>query len=162
MAEHLFAGLTYEQAVRKYTQTVGSVCVMRLQNWADAEDCFQNVFLKLYDKAPTFRDEEHLKAWLIRVAINECRNYIRQNRRTVPLEEAERQTVTFSETSGDLSWALMKTPKKYRDALYLYYCENYKVAEIAQILGIRENSGKTLLYQRRKILESVDGGDGSN
>ena len=80
MAEHLFAGLTYEQAVRKYTQTVGSVCVMRLQNWADAEDCFQNVFLKLYDKAPTFRDEEHLKAWLIRVAINNCNNLFRSKK----------------------------------------------------------------------------------
>ncbi len=60
-----FAGLSYEQVVREYGQTVASVCVMRLRSRADAEDCFQNVFLKLLRKSPNFCDESHLKAWLI-------------------------------------------------------------------------------------------------
>lgn len=72
MSETLFAGLTFEQTVRKYSQTVAGVCVMHLQNYADAEDCYQNVFLALLSKAPEFSDENHLKAWLIRVSINEC------------------------------------------------------------------------------------------
>ena len=153
--------LEFESTVKRYISMLYRVAFNYLKNKEDREDSVQNVFIRLYHCRKNFKSEEHLKAWLIRVAINECRNYIRQNRRTVPLEEAERQTVTFSETSGDLSWALMKTPKKYRDALYLYYCENYKVAEIAQTLGIRENSVKTLLYQGRKILKSIYGGDGS-
>ena len=65
-----FADLTFEQAVHKYADTVTGVCVMRLQNAADAEDCFQNTFSKLWFKSPDFQSEEHLKAWLIRVAIH--------------------------------------------------------------------------------------------
>ncbi len=72
MAELLFVGLTYEEMVRKYAQTVANICVMRLQNYADAEDCFQNTFLKLLSKSPSFKNEEHLKSWLIKVAIHEC------------------------------------------------------------------------------------------
>lgn len=159
MADKQFAGLSFEQVVEKYTQTVGSVCVMRLQNWADAEDCYQNTLVKLYRHAPAFRDEEHLKAWLIRVAINECKSYVRKNRRLVPLDAAKDVTVRFEESDTDLSWALMRVPKKYRDALYLYYCERYKVGEIAAILGVRENSVKTLLYQGRQRLKEIYGGD---
>ncbi len=48
MSEKLFAGLTYEQTVNKYAQTVTSVCIMRLKNYSDAEDCFQNTFIKLF------------------------------------------------------------------------------------------------------------------
>ena len=81
MADLVFAGLSYEEIVCKYAQTVTGVCVMRLQNYADAEDCFQNTFLKLLSKAPSFKNEEHLKSWLIKVAIHECYNYIKKNKK---------------------------------------------------------------------------------
>ncbi|MEE1105944.1 MAG: sigma factor [Ruminococcus sp.] len=47
--------------MRKYAQTVAGACVMRLQNYADAEDRFQNTFVKLLTKAPSFQDEKHLR-----------------------------------------------------------------------------------------------------
>ena len=86
MADRLYAGLKYDEAVRKYAQTVQSVCFVRLQSVPDAEDCLQNTFVKLYTKAPYFKDEEHLKAWLLRVAVNECRKYLRDHRRETPLD----------------------------------------------------------------------------
>lgn len=159
MAEKLYAGLTYEQAAHKYIHSVFGVCVMRLQNYADAEDCTQNVFVKLFSKSPDFESENYLKAWLIRVAVNECNKHIRDNRRFVSLESVKREKVSFSDDSNDISWALMKTPQKYRDVLYLHYCEQYKVKEISQILGIKENSVKTLLKRGREILRSIYGGD---
>ncbi len=159
MSETLFAGLTFEQTVRKYSQTVAGVCVMHLQNYADAEDCYQNVFLALLSKAPEFSDENHLKAWLIRVSINECKLYIRNNRRFISLESLKKEPVSFPEDSGDLSWALLKTPQKYRDVLYLYYSEQYKVSEIADILKLNENTVKTRLKRGRAILRSFYGGD---
>lgn len=159
MSDNKFAGLTFEQTVRKYSQTVAGVCVMHLQNYADAEDCYQNVFLKLFSGSPQFSDENHLKAWLIRVAINECKYYIRQNRRFVSLDSIKNKPVKFSEDSGDMSWALMKTPQKYRDVLYLYYCEQYKIKEIAEILKTNESTVKTRLKRGRDILKSIYGGD---
>ena len=155
----LFGGLSYEEVVAKYTSTVGKVCVMRLQNWADAEDCYQNVFVKLWSRSPGFNDEEHLKAWLIRVAINECASYVKKNRRSLPLENASEVTVHFDEDSRDMSWALMKLEPKYRDVLYLHYAEDYKVSEIAEILGAKENTVKTLLRRGREKLKRIYGGD---
>lgn len=159
MAEKLFAKLSYEQAVRKYSDTVTGVCIMRLQNMSDAEDCYQNVLVKLYYKSPEFESEEHLKAWLIRVAIHECTSYMRKMRRIIPLDTLHNEKIHFNTDSSDMSWALMKTPPKYRDVLYLYYCEQYRVKEVAQILKMKENTVKSLLKRGREILKSVYGGD---
>lgn len=159
MAEKRFAQFTYEQVVRKYSDTVTGVCIMRLHNLADAEDCYQNVFFKLYYKSPKFESEEHIKAWLIRVAIHECTSFMRKNRRQLPLESLENEAIVIDSDSSDISWALMKTPPKYRDVLYLHYCEQYKVCEIAKILDVKENTVKSLLKRGREILKSVYGGD---
>ena len=159
MSEKKLAGLTYEQVVHKYAQTVTSVCIMRLQNYTDAEDCFQNVFVKLYAKSPRFSDGTHLKAWLIRVAINECNSFLRKNRGIVSLDEAKEKAVDFTEDSRDISWALFKTPQKYRVVLYLYYCEQYKVREIADILKISESAVKARLTRGREKLKEIYGGD---
>ena len=160
MADLKFSGMSYEAVLEKYADTVTGVCVMRLRNWADAEDCFQNTFIKLFQKSPEFESETHLKAWLIRVAINECRNYIGKNRRFLSLDGLEREPVISLENESDASWALMQTEPKYREVLYLYYCEQYKVAEIADILGKNPNTVKTLLKRGREKLKKMYGGDG--
>lgn len=159
MADNLFAGLTYEQVVVKYTKTVGSVCLVRLKNYADAEDCFQNVFARLYTKSPDFTDEKHLKSWLIRVAVNECKNYIRDNTPLLPLKDVKENSVDFPQDSCDISWALLQLSPKYRDVLYLHYIERYKIEEIAQILNKNENTVKTTLRRGRVKLKQIYGGD---
>lgn len=153
------AGLTFEEAVRKYADTVTGICMMRLQNTADAEDCFQNTFIKLYTKSPKFENEDHLKAWLIRVAIHECAEYMRKNRRVLSLEQYREEGVAFDYGKSDMSWAFSKTPPKYRDVLYLFYCERYTITEIADILGKKENTVKSLLRRGRNKLKSIYGGD---
>lgn len=160
MAETLYAGLSFEQVVKEYNQTVVSVCVMRLKNFDDAQDCFQNTFLSLYNKSPEFETKEHLKAWLIRVAINECTTYIRKSKRAVSLDTVKDQSVNFPYDESDISWALIRLENKYRDVIYLYYVEQYKVQEIADILGKNPNTIKTLLKRGREKLKSIYGGDG--
>lgn len=159
MADVSFAGLQFEEVVKKYNQTVVSVCIMRLKNFDDAEDCFQNTFVNLYRSSPEFESENHLKAWLIRVAINECNNYIKKNKKTVSIEEYENCAVSFPEDETDISWALLKLEQKYRDVIYLYYCQKYKVSEIAQILNKNQNTIKTLLMRGREKLRIIYGGD---
>jgi RNA polymerase sigma-70 factor (ECF subfamily) len=132
---------------------------MRLKNYPDAEDCFQNVFFKLFSNSPDFSDEKHLKAWLIRVAINECNNLLRKNKRLITLDEARKVSVNFEEDRHDISWALMKLPQKYSDVLYLYYSEQYKINEIAEILEIGESAVKARLKRGREKLKALYGGD---
>ena len=157
----LYAGLSYEQTVRKYAQNVSSACMMRLQNWADAEDCFQNTFIKLYQKSPDFKDENHLKAWLLRVAINECKNLLRDSRRHLSLDAALQLPAPSAEDDADLSWALMKLDPDYREVIYLHYVEQMKVREIADVLGKNPNTVKTLLHRGREKLKAIySGGDG--
>lgn len=155
-----YAGMSYEAVVRKYAQTVATVCLIRLNNWADAEDCFQNTFLKLYTTFPDLTDENHLKAWLIRVAINECSDALRTRRRFVPLEAAAKVPVFMDENDADAPEAmLMKLKPKYREAMYLYYCEAYKIDEVADILKKSPNTVKTLLRRGREQFKKLYGGD---
>ena len=70
-----------------------------------------------------------------------------------------KDAVSYDNTeSMDISWAMMQVPEKYRDVLYLHYCQNYKEKEISQILKIKENTVKSLLKRGREILKSVYGG----
>ena len=162
MADDLYAGLSYEQVVEKYYQTIASVCVLHIQNHADAQDCFQNTFVKLFEKSPDFESESHLKAWLIRVAINECSNMRRKNRYTISLSQVgENSVIIFpDDDKNDISWALVKIDDKVRDVLYLKYSEGYNSAQISEILGKNPNTVRTLLKRGLEKLKSVYGGDG--
>ena len=159
--QKLYAGLSYEDVVRKYADSVACACVMRLNNYADAEDCFQNTFVKLYTSSPEFNDEKHLKSWLLRVAINECRSVLRTIGRYLPLETAERTPVFIDEDADSLSFpsVLMTLPVKYRETLYLYYCEGYSVDETASILKKNPNTVKTILRRGRERIKNIYGGE---
>lgn len=159
MAVQSYFGMTFEDTVKKYAPAVHSACVMRLGNAYDADDCFQNTFLKLYTAAPDFNEEEHLKAWLLRVAINECRKYIRDNRRTVPLDSIRETAIPSTEDANDISWALMRIEPKYREVLYLYYAEGYSGDEIAKILGKNSATVRTMMRRGREKLKTIYGGD---
>lgn len=155
----LFAGLTYEQAVRKFSKTVAGVCMMRLQNTADAEDCFQNTFVKLWTKAPRFNDEPHLRRWLLKVAVNECNTLLRKHKFTLSLDDVSEASIETDTDARDISWALMKVRAPYREVLYLHYGERYKVSEIAEILDKNPNTIKVMLKRGRDMLREIYGGD---
>jgi RNA polymerase sigma-70 factor (ECF subfamily) len=160
MTQRSYAGLSYEDVVHRYTPAVASACLMRLNNWADAEDCFQNTFVKLYTSSPSFTDERHLKAWLLRVAINECRNLLRTRGRSLPLEAAASVPCFLDEDSGDgFPAILMQLEPKYREAIYLHYCEGYPIKDIAKILAKNPNTVKTLLHRGREKLRLLYGGE---
>ena len=161
MVHHSYCGMTFEEAVQKYAPIVHSACVMRLGGAYDADDCFQNTFLKLYTTAPEFNEEEHLKAWLLRVAINECKKFIRDNRRTVSLDTVREVPLPPTDDIRDISWAIMRLEPKYREALYLYYAEGYATDEIARILGKNPNTVRTIMRRGRERLRKIYGGDDS-
>lgn len=151
----------YERYVREYADMVLRIAVNYCKRMADAEDIVQEVFLHLYEAEKPFRDEEHVKRWLIRVTVNTCRNYLgsawRRRVEAVAPGDME-QTVPGSvpdmeEEDSQLYLTVSSLPEKYRTVVHLYYYEEYSVREIASILQKKESTVKARLMRARNMLK---------
>lgn len=139
----------------KYKDTVFRIALNYYGNTYDAEDTVQEVFLKLYTCSKQFENHEHIRNWLIRVTINQCKNTLRMpwRNRNVDLEDlAESITFEHSEQS-DLFLSVMSLPEKYRTVLYLFYYEEFSVKEISKILKLQESAVTTRLSRARNQLK---------
>lgn len=147
----------YIKAVDTYGNTIYRIARNYCRCVADAEDIVQDVFLKLFQTKQEFRNEEHIKHWLIRVTVNESKNLCHSfwKKHMVPLENSQTiQPFDFpSPESSDLYDAVMELPHKYRIVMYLYYYEDYSVREISKILQLRETTVQTQLMRGRKQLK---------
>ncbi len=142
-----------EEMVDIYADMLFRICFVMLKNENDAEDAVQNIFLKYIYKAPEFESREHEKAWLIKVATNQCRDMKRFSMRHNHSDITKIQTsVTDPESCGIIE-ALMDIPEKFRIVLILYYVEGYTVKDIADIIGRSESAAKMRLQKGRKLLE---------
>ena len=142
-------------AVERYADMIFRVAYSVLRRREDAEDVMQDVLLRLYRADRSFDSEEHRKAWLIRVAVNESRKAARWYRRAAPLEELP-ETAAFDRSEDrELFLAVMALPEKYRTAVYLHYYEGYSVREIAALTGSRESTVQTRLARARELLRKA-------
>lgn len=142
------------EILEKYADTVLRLCFVYLRNKTDAEDVFQNVFLKLCKIKPSFNDDEHIKAWLITVTTNECKNQLKSSwRKKVAFIDEVISPIKQKDNKEIVSF-IMHLPLKYRNVLYLYYFEDYKVNELASILKTNESTVKTRLKRGRDHLKS--------
>lgn len=144
-----------ETIIERYGDLLYRLCILMLKNESDAEDVIQETLIKFYRKAPVFENADHEKAWLIRVATNECRDLLRFRVRH-PLAEVE-QIMVASEDSADsgILEALASLPEKYKLVLTLYYIEEYRVEDIAKIIGRTSSAVKMRLQKGRKLLEKI-------
>ncbi len=146
----------FEKAVEEYSDMITGLCLVRLGNQHDAEDCYQNVFLKLFKNEKMLReDAEYLKAWLIRVAVNECKNRFRflSRHKTESLDFVD---LYYEDNENrQLMESVMALPEKYREVIYLHYYAGYSVLELAAILKIRENTIKSRLRRGRELLRTM-------
>ena len=151
----------FEKIYEKYVDCVYRVCFMFLKNTLDAQDAVQNVFIKLINQNKTFENENHLKAWLITVAKNECKNTLRHWFFTKRANNEELQKVTYSDKTDSLINEILRLPDKYKLPLYLYYYEGYSTEETAKILEINHSTLRTNLKKAReklkKMMEVKDG-----
>jgi RNA polymerase sigma factor, sigma-70 family len=147
-----------ERVFHQYADMVYRLAFSQTQNRSDADDVFQEVFLRYMRRAGAFESEEHEKAWLLRVTVNCSRKLWRSAwfRRTVALDE----TVTFDmpEETG-VARALLQLPQKYRTVIHLFYYEDMPVAKIAETLGMKESAVRTRLTRARELLRTKLKGD---
>lgn len=142
-----------EYAVKKYSQMLFRICYSILKNKHDAEDALQETFLKYMLKAPLFKDSDHEKAWLIRVATNISKNMCRFNSRHSVESLEDLESIGIKEEDRDIFALIMSLPSKYKIVLDLYYIEGYKANEIAEIINISPVTVRKRLQYGRKILK---------
>lgn len=156
MTVNQHGGDAFQLAFDRYTDTVYRVAVHNTACIADAQDVTQDVFLRLLQSGKHFRDAEHMKAWMIRVTINLCRNLHRDRARETPVPDVPET----AQPDADMSVldAVRALPEPQRNAIYLHYYEGYTASEIAGILGSRTNTVLSWLRRGRETLRITLGG----
>ena len=125
------------------------------KNKSNAEDVYQEVFIKLFEKNINFETEEHEKAWIIRVTINQCKMLRRKSffKRETKLDE--NIDYPSNEKNDYVLEYVRKLPIKYNTVIYLYYYEGYQINEIARILETSEGTVKSQLSRARNLLKKM-------
>lgn len=150
----MFTDAQFTGLVKKYIDTVFRLAFSYLKNREDADDVVQNVFLKLYRQKRAFDSEDHIKHWLIRVTVNECKSLLRAPWRQTESFEDYAATLSFQNPERSaLFYAVMALPKKYRLPIYLYYYEGYSTADLAEILRIPKGTVCVNLKRGREMLK---------
>lgn len=147
-----------KQKIEEYADIVYRVALTRCKSIETAEDIFQEVFMRFSEKNPKFENEEHEKAWFIRVTINLTKNIKESawNKKVVRLDE----NIIFStKEENEVYGIVCNLPQNYRTVIYLLYYEGYKVNEISKIMNKPEGTIKTWLFRAREILkQEIEGG----
>lgn len=148
-----------EWVVRTYADMVYRLAFARTGNRSDADDIFQEVFLRYVKSPPVCETEEHRKAWLLRVTVNCAGKFHRSfwQRFTGPMEEEGTWT---QQEDRDLSTQLKKLPEKYRMVLHLFYYEELPVEKIAALTGAKQSTVRTQLTRARRALKRIMEEDG--
>lgn len=146
-----------EELIEAYQKSLYAAAFNICRNTDDANDVVQDTFIQYYTTKKQFQDEEHLKAWLLRVAINRAkdisRSFWKKNRLSIE-DYADAVPFESREETG-LFEAVMRLPKKYREVIHLYYYEDLSIKETARILRITEGSVKMRLSRGRSFLRDV-------
>lgn len=143
--------------VEKYKNALFAAAFSVCKNPSDAEDAVQEAFIKYHSTKKEFESEEHIKAWLLRVAINQARDISRSffRKNTVALEDYLETLAFRSPEDAGLFGCVMGLPEKYRVVLHLFYYEDCSVKDIAALLSLREGSVKTRLSRGRAMLREI-------
>ncbi len=127
------------------------------RNAQDAEDVVQDTFVQYYTTKKEFESEQHIRAWLMRVAVNKAKNINRTfwRRNKISIEDYMETLVFETPAAETLFETVMQLPDKYRIVIHLYYYEEYAVREIAQILKLSESNVKIRLSRGRAMLKET-------
>lgn len=151
----------FHQKYENYKGMLFKIAFSYTGNPADCEDIMQECFLKLLQYEGEFSEEEGEKRWLIRVAINLCKNHLKSSwkKRVEVRNWLEQSQTSMDEREKDLLAEVMQLPAKYRAVIYLHYYEGYRVEEMAGLLGIGRSAVKMRLLRARKLLRlELEGG----
>ncbi|WP_242261840.1 sigma-70 family RNA polymerase sigma factor [Bacillus cereus group sp. BfR-BA-01453] len=157
--------LLIDEIMNKYGQEVLQLVYSYANNKEVAEDVTQDIFVKCYKSLHTYKGQSNVKTWLWRIAINQCKDYIKSwyNKKVIVTEaesaymgvqnDSVEQTVIQNAEDRELASAVMNLPIKYREVIYLFYYEELSIKEIATVIEIKENTIKTRLKKAKELLK---------
>lgn len=155
-------GVNPQEAVDEYADMVYRLALLQVKNKLDADDVFQEVFVRLVRHADRLENMEHAKAWLIKVTLNCARKHFASywNKNVYPVDEMEEVAVEESgyeraERDSSVIAAVRRLSPKYRSVIHLFYYEELSVAEIAKATGIKETTVKSQLSRAREMLKDM-------
>ncbi len=148
-----------QQFVAEYGPSVYRLALAQLRNKEDAEDTYQDVFLRLIRSQPEFQNQTHQRAWFLRVTVNCCKDTLKKaSRRDLPLDYQEPQADTPPENLA-LELALSELSDQQRALIHLHYYEGFKTEEIASILQMNPSTVRSGLKRARKKLKDFMEGE---
>jgi len=152
-------GAQVEEIIDKYADMVYRLALIHMRNnKEDADDIFQDVFLVLINKNKQFNDEEHCKAWLIRVTLNLCKKHhfkrkdITLDEQSINMIREEENMCVMNEESHEIYECICRLPDKYKTVIALFYLEELSCKEIAGYLHIAEAAVRKRLSRAREFL----------
>lgn len=155
--------------VEEYGDDVLKIATVILRSKELAEDIYQETFLRAVRSFSGFRKESSEKTWLISIAVNLCRDYMRSawKRRVVVTEDfptysdnnSTEDIVEQKSEQQAVVKAILKLPDKYREIIHLFYYQEMGVNDIAKILKIPSGTVKSRLFKARSLLHEMIGGE---
>lgn len=148
--------MSVESAIECFSTDVFRMAYARTGNKSDAEDITQDTFIKYMKEVKPFVDENHVKAWLLRVAINSSKNLVNSawHRKNTSIDAADLMSLEIEDHS-EVYEAVLRLPEKYRVVVHLYYYEGYSVEEIAGMLSAKESTVKSWMRRARMKLKDI-------
>ncbi len=147
----------FHELYEEHSAMAYRLCMLYLKNESDAKDALQDLFLKLWEKKPKFKNKDHEKAWIIRAAKHRCLDVLKSSwhkKRNV-YEPDRQQVADETEKEDSLLDQIQKLPQKYREVLYLYYYEEYSVKEISNLMVRKESTIQSRLAAARQKLKNI-------
>lgn len=159
------ADTVYEEVIRRNSDRVYRLAYSLVRTRSDADDIYQEVFLRYVRKAPVFDNAEHEKAWFMRVTVNCCKNFWKSpwmKRRSAYEDDAFEQSAAGMTGEEDtlLIETVKRLPEKYRAVIHLFYYEQLSVEEIGRITRTKASTVRTRLTRARRLLKALLGEKG--
>ncbi len=141
----------------EYGRELKRLCYLYLKDEGLAEDAVQDTFLKAYKALESFREESSEKTWIVRIAVNTCKDYLRtawfrRVDRRVALENLPEESCEAKNPDHTVMQEIMRLPAKHREVILLRYYQEMEIAEIAVVLKIPEGTVKSRLGRARDKL----------
>jgi len=147
-----------DEIVDKHADMVYRIAFTHMKNKTDADDIFQEVFLKLCESTVAFESDEHVKAWLIKVTINTCRKSFSSawNKKIIQLPDLEHKELSYEDRYQDFEILpiVQALPPKYRSVIHLFYFEDMPISDIAKALKSTNSTIKSQLSRARNLLRN--------